>query len=196
MGTAQRAVSDDPRRAARHSACPCRTVSLENRARPTTCANLFRLAPEGVGREWRNGRRARFRSVCPKGRGGSTPLSRTFLYPAPIRPNSIWLGVTLHLAPFRCTQKAPSGALRDPRLPHAAPRMPHEMVRNGIPGRVSPSTPLSCTLSCSIPPGSPGTRLPFLLCRASGAPRLIGSGEELLAGCLGSICPDRGPSPA
>ena len=22
---------------------------------------------------WRNGRRARFRSVCPKGRGGSTP---------------------------------------------------------------------------------------------------------------------------
>src|SRR6478736_3865736 len=23
--------------------------------------------------KWRNGRRARFRSVCPKGRGGSTP---------------------------------------------------------------------------------------------------------------------------
>src|SRR5665648_561542 len=28
-------------------------------------------------REWRNGRRARFRSVCPKGRGGSRPPSRT-----------------------------------------------------------------------------------------------------------------------
>ena len=27
--------------------------------------------------EWRNGRRARFRSVCPKGRGGSTPPSPT-----------------------------------------------------------------------------------------------------------------------
>ena len=30
--------------------------------------------------KWRNGRRARFRSVCPKGRGGSTPLSRTTMY--------------------------------------------------------------------------------------------------------------------
>ena len=28
-------------------------------------------------REWRNGRRAGFRSRCPKGRGGSTPPSRT-----------------------------------------------------------------------------------------------------------------------
>ncbi len=31
----------------------------------------------GVTRKWRNGRRARFRSVCPKGRGGSTPPLRT-----------------------------------------------------------------------------------------------------------------------
>src|SRR5690349_16354094 len=28
--------------------------------------------PASLGK-WRNGRRARFRSVCPKGRGGSTP---------------------------------------------------------------------------------------------------------------------------
>src|SRR5690606_17088570 len=32
------------------------------------------LMPRG---EWRNGRRARFRSVCPKGREGSTPSSPT-----------------------------------------------------------------------------------------------------------------------
>ena len=28
-------------------------------------------------RAWRNGRRARFRTWCPYGRGGSTPLART-----------------------------------------------------------------------------------------------------------------------
>ncbi len=33
----------------------------------------------GCSGEWRNGRRARFRSVCPKGRGGSTPPSPTYL---------------------------------------------------------------------------------------------------------------------
>ena len=31
----------------------------------------------GCSGEWRNGRRARFRSVCPQGRGGSTPPSPT-----------------------------------------------------------------------------------------------------------------------
>src|SRR6202030_3530228 len=29
---------------------------------------------------WRNGRRARFRSVCPKGREGSNPSSPTYYY--------------------------------------------------------------------------------------------------------------------
>src|SRR5579863_3767216 len=46
---------------------------------------------------WRNGRRARFRSVCPKGREGSNPSSPTYIYlyyPAP-------LGLTAALGSFR-----------------------------------------------------------------------------------------------
>ena len=44
---------------------------------PALCYLRFRQG------EWRNGRRARFRSVCPKGREGSTPSSPT-LPPPPI----------------------------------------------------------------------------------------------------------------
>jgi hypothetical protein len=35
------------------------------------------LVRDSTPREWRNGRRAGFRIRCPKGRGGSTPPSRT-----------------------------------------------------------------------------------------------------------------------
>ncbi len=51
--------------------------------RVLTCAVVDGVSPvpgcRGRMREWRNGRRARFRSVCPKGRGGSTPPSRTLV---------------------------------------------------------------------------------------------------------------------
>ena len=50
--------------------------------------------------KWRNGRRARFRSVCPKGREGSTPSFRTEManlnsprsWPADVGVGLVFLG--------------------------------------------------------------------------------------------------------
>lgn len=51
---------------------PERFMSGYGRTRPRIRAVRYRSE-----REWWNGRHARFRSVCPQGRGGSNPLSRT-----------------------------------------------------------------------------------------------------------------------
>src|SRR5689334_15052365 len=45
---------------------------------------------------WRNGRRARFRSVCPKGRGGSTPPIPTKLQ-GPLLAESVSRGPSAYL---------------------------------------------------------------------------------------------------
>lgn len=74
--------------------------------------------------KWRNGRRARFRSVCPKGRGGSTP-------PLPTRnePRSAVAGRGFFFAPPGRTTFCDPRADGQPRL------VASEASTSGLPSR-------------------------------------------------------------
>src|SRR5919206_587315 len=80
----------------------------------------YGVAGQATGK-WRNGRRARFRSVCPKGRGGSTPPFPTSAAEAPRNPagprritgltsTGVPLAAVLHTA----AQPSHDWAVRDP----------------------------------------------------------------------------------
>ena len=102
FGRTSRCANGDRSRAARRDRPGTRdaphdlaigTVRRRRRAgqRPTPRPGHGPLAANVVARQgkWRNGRRARFRSVCPKGRGGSTPPLPTQFDDDPARPGSL-----------------------------------------------------------------------------------------------------------
>lgn len=83
-------------------------------------------------REWRNGRRARLRTVCPQGRGGSTPLSRTSPYSS-VRQSSGLLNrrskVRILLgAPGSVAQWQSSALIRRRPVVQVHPLLPGELV--------------------------------------------------------------------
>ncbi len=105
---------------------------------------MSRIGFQPATGEWRNGRRARFRSVCPKGREGSTPSS-----PTRRSPGSCFAGGPFSY--FLCGGRAPAG-------PHGA-----VVASGGAP----------CFLGCSRPGLRPATSFgggPFS-CLPCGDPR-------------------------